>query len=103
MGNSSTCTAALDVRSKDQLGATGVMQEWQKFVANQQRLGNDAAEAGLHRPAGVHDHAGPGAGRHPERRGFSDAVFSVASAFLSDDRGRFVAEVELLEQPCRRE
>ena len=30
--------------------------------------GQRPAEAGLHRPAGVHDHAGSGAGRHPERR-----------------------------------
>ena len=27
--------------------------------------------------------------------GFSDAVFSVVAAFLADDAGRFVAEVEL--------
>ncbi len=29
--------------------------------------------------------------------GFSDAVFSVVSAFLADDPGRFVAEVEAVE------
>ncbi len=29
--------------------------------------------------------------------GFSDAVFSVVAAFLADDNGRFVAEVEAVE------
>ncbi len=29
--------------------------------------------------------------------GFSDAVFSVVSSFLSDDANRFVSEVEALE------
>ena len=29
--------------------------------------------------------------------GFSDAVFQVVSSFLSDDAGRFVAEVEAVE------
>ena len=29
--------------------------------------------------------------------GFSDAVFSVVAAFLADDSGRFVAEVEGVE------
>jgi 60 kDa SS-A/Ro ribonucleoprotein len=29
--------------------------------------------------------------------GFSDAVFSVVAAFLADDGGRFVAEVEKVE------
>ena len=29
--------------------------------------------------------------------GFSDAVFSVVTAFLADDNGRFVAEVEAVE------
>ena len=29
--------------------------------------------------------------------GFSDAVFSVPAAFLADDSGRFVAEVEKVE------
>ena len=29
--------------------------------------------------------------------GFSDAVFSVVAAFLSEDTGRFVAEVEAVE------
>ena len=29
--------------------------------------------------------------------GFSDAVFSVVAAFLTEDTGRFVAEVEAIE------
>jgi len=29
--------------------------------------------------------------------GFSDAVFSVVAAFVADDVGRFVAEVERVE------
>ena len=29
--------------------------------------------------------------------GFSDAVFSVVAAFLADDGGRFMAEVEKVE------
>jgi 60 kDa SS-A/Ro ribonucleoprotein len=29
--------------------------------------------------------------------GFSDAVFNVVAAFLADDAGRFVAEVEKVE------
>lgn len=29
--------------------------------------------------------------------GFSDAVFRVVASFLSDDAGRFVAEVEAVE------
>jgi hypothetical protein len=29
--------------------------------------------------------------------GFSDAVFSVVAAFLADDNGRFVAEVEAVD------
>ncbi len=29
--------------------------------------------------------------------GFSDAVFSVVASFLTDDSGRFVAEVEKVE------
>jgi len=29
--------------------------------------------------------------------GFSDAVFNVVAAFLSEDTGRFVADVEAVE------
>jgi 60 kDa SS-A/Ro ribonucleoprotein len=80
-----------------QQGATGVMQEWQKFVTNQQRLGND-------RPKLVCiDLQAYTTTQAPEREdilnigGFSDAVFSVVASFLSGDAGRFVAEVEAVE------
>jgi len=80
-----------------QQGATGVMTEWQKFVANQQRLGND-------RPKLVCiDLQAYATTQAPEREdilnigGFSDAVFSVVASFLSGDAGRFVAEVEAVE------
>ena len=80
-----------------QQGATGVMQEWQKFVANQQRLGND-------RPKLVCiDLQTYTTTQAPEREdilnigGFTDAVFSVVAAFLSGAAGRFVAEVEAVE------
>jgi 60 kDa SS-A/Ro ribonucleoprotein len=80
-----------------QQGATGMMQEWQKFVANQQRLGND-------RPKLVCiDLQAYATTQAPEREdilnigGFSDAVFNVVASFLSGDAGRFVAEVEAVE------
>jgi hypothetical protein len=56
-----------------------------------------AAEAGLHR------HPAYGSTQAPERDdllnigGFSDAVFSVVSSYLSNDAGRFVAEVESVQ------
>lgn len=81
-------------------GATGVMTEWQKFVKNQLKLGG-------------HDIVSPklicidiqpyGTSQAPERNdilnigGFSDAVFNVVAAFLSDDANRFVTEVESVE------
>jgi len=80
-----------------QQGATGVMTEWQKFVANQQRLGND-------RPKLVCiDLQAYATTQAPEREdilnigGFNDAVFSVVASFLSGDASRFVAEVEAVE------
>jgi len=80
-------------------GATGVLEQWQKFVANQKRLGGQAASPKL-----VSIDLQPYATvQAPERSdilnvgGFSDAVFSVVAAFLADDGGRFVAEVEAVE------
>ena len=86
-------------------GSTGVMTEWQAFVRNQVRLHGKASN-------GEHC-AGPklvcidlqpyATTQAPERSdilnvgGFSDAVFSVVAAFLSDDSGRFVADVEKVE------
>ena len=76
------------------------MTEWQQFVQGQVRL------HGRH-------FAGPklvcidlqpyGTTQAPDRSdilnvgGFSDAVFGVVAAFLADDAGRFVAEVEMVE------
>lgn len=78
-------------------GSTGVMTEWQQFVRNQQQLGNAA-------PKLICIDLQPyTTTQAAERRdilnvgGFSDAVFSVISAFLADDAGRFVAEVEAIE------
>jgi len=81
-------------------GTTGVMTEWQQFVKNQLKLGG-------------HDNPAPklvcidlqpyATSQAPERDdilnigGFSDAVFNVVASFLSDDRGRFVREVESVE------
>ncbi len=77
--------------------STAVMTEWQTFVVNQVRL---------------HDRGWPGAKlvcidlqpytttQAPDRSdilnvgGFSDAVFSVVGAFLTEDAGRLVGEVE---------
>lgn len=75
-------------------GSTGVMTEWQNFVKNQKRLGNDSAKLVCI------DIQPYGSSQAPERSdilnigGFSDAVFKVVSGFLSDDADRFVSEVE---------
>jgi 60 kDa SS-A/Ro ribonucleoprotein len=80
-------------------GATGVLTEWQRFVGNQRRLhGPDF------RPKlvciNVQAYTTTQA---PERDdvlnvgGFSDAVFDVVAAFLTDDAERFVREVEAVE------
>ena len=78
-------------------GSTGVMTEWQKFVKNQKRLGNDS-------PKMVCIDIQPyGTTQAPEQDdilnigGFSDAVFNVVSGFLNDDRNRFVSEIEAIE------
>ncbi len=81
-------------------GATAVMTEWQEFVKNQLRLQG----AGMIGPKLVCINLQPyGTTQAPERSdilnigGFSDAVFGVVAAFLGDDAGRFVAEVESVE------
>jgi 60 kDa SS-A/Ro ribonucleoprotein len=73
------------------------MAEWQTFVKNQKRLGITA-------PKLVCIDIQPyGSTQAPERTdilnigGFSDAVFNVVASYLSDDAGRFVAEVESIE------
>ena len=82
-------------------GSTAVMTEWQTFVRNQVRLHGKAYFAG---PKLVCIDLQPyTTTQAPERSdilnvgGFSDAVFSVVAAFLADDSGRFVAEVEKVE------
>jgi 60 kDa SS-A/Ro ribonucleoprotein len=78
-------------------GSTGVMTEWQKFVANQRKMG-------VMNPKLVCIDLQPYATTQaPERTdilnvgGFSDAVFNVVAAFLDDDVNRFVAEVEAIQ------
>jgi 60 kDa SS-A/Ro ribonucleoprotein len=91
-----------------QQGATGVMTEWQKFVANQQRLNPSCSsasqgEAGWGPKLVCIDLQSYTTTQAPEREdilnvgGFSDAVFNVVASFLSGDAGRFVAEVEAIE------
>ncbi len=78
-------------------GSTGVMTEWQKFVTN-------ARSHGITDPKLVCIDIQPyGSSQAPERAdilnigGFSDAVFNVVSSFLSNDKTRFVREVESVE------
>jgi 60 kDa SS-A/Ro ribonucleoprotein len=78
-------------------GSTGVMTEWQTFVRNQVRLHGQ----GFAGPKLVCIDLQPyTTTQAPDRSdilnvgGFSDAVFSVVAAFLAEDNGRFVAEVE---------
>lgn len=78
-------------------GSTGVMTEWQKFVKNARRHG-------ITDPKLVCIDIQPyGTSQAPERDnilnigGFSDAVFTVVSSFLSADKNRFVREVESIE------
>jgi 60 kDa SS-A/Ro ribonucleoprotein len=80
--------------------ATCVMDEWRQFVKNQQALGGQRNAA----PKLVCINLQPyTTSQAPERNdilnigGFSDAVFNVVTSFLSDDRGRFVREVESVE------
>ncbi|REJ91100.1 MAG: TROVE domain-containing protein [Planctomycetota bacterium] len=84
-------------------GASGVMDEWQTFVADQRKLLPQAQTAGGGPKLVCIDIQPYGTTQAPERSdilnvgGFSDAVFGVVSAFLSDDANRFVAEVESVE------
>jgi 60 kDa SS-A/Ro ribonucleoprotein len=78
-------------------GSTGVMTEWQTFVANQQRQGVSTPKLVCI------DIQHYGTTQAPERDdilnigGFSDAVFQVVASYLTGDAGRFVAEVEAVE------
>lgn len=78
-------------------GSTGVMTEWQTFVANQQKMGVSTPKLVCI------DIQHYGTTQAPERDdilnigGFSDAVFQVVASYLTGDAGRFVAEVEAVE------
>jgi 60 kDa SS-A/Ro ribonucleoprotein len=78
-------------------GSTGVMTEWESFKKTQQK--NGVADPKLI----CIDIAPYGHTQAPDRAdilnigGFSDAVFTVVSAFLESDQARFVREVESVE------
>jgi 60 kDa SS-A/Ro ribonucleoprotein len=81
-------------------GSTAVVTQWQEFVKNQMRLGGH----GIPSPKLICIDLQPYTTTQALDRsdilnvgGFSDAVFSVVAAFLADDVGRFVAEVDSVE------
>ena len=85
-------------------GSTAVVTEWQTFVRNQVRGAPSGSGKGFAGPKLVCiDLQAYATTQAPERSdilnvgGFSDAVFSVVAAFLADDGGRFVAEVEKID------
>ncbi len=84
---------------KGSYGSTGVMTEWNRFVANQKKLaGRESVDPKLI----CIDIQPYGNTQAPERSeilnigGFSDAVFNVVSSFLADDN-RFIDEIESIE------
>ncbi len=80
-------------------GSTAVMSQWANFTANQLRLSGKDAKPKL-ACIDIQPYATTQA---PERAdilnigGFSDAVFTVVSAFMNGDASRFVSEVEAIE------
>jgi 60 kDa SS-A/Ro ribonucleoprotein len=83
-------------------GSTAMLTAWEAFAANQRRL--RAAGSPLPEPRLVCIDVQPyGTTQAPERGdvlnvgGFSDAVFAVVAAFLGNNAGRFLAEVEAVE------
>ena len=78
-------------------GATGVMTEWQKFVKNQKRLGVTAPKLVCIDLQPYDSTQAPDRSDILNVGGFNDAVFNVVAAFLTEDTGRFVAEVEAIE------
>lgn len=80
-------------------GSTATLTAWRDFVKHQVRLHGGDAEPKLV----CIDLQPYTTTQAPDRSdilnvgGFSDAVFSVVASFLSDDAGRFVAEVEAVE------
>jgi 60 kDa SS-A/Ro ribonucleoprotein len=81
-------------------GATGVLTQWEAFVRNQARLHDKDFTGPKLVCINVQAYTTTQA---PDRSdvlnvgGFSDAVFGVVAAFLSDDNERFVTEVEAIE------
>jgi 60 kDa SS-A/Ro ribonucleoprotein len=80
-------------------GSTAVMTAWEAFVVNQRKLAGKEANPKL-----VNIDLQPYQTVQACERadimnigGFSDAVFNVISAFLTDNNQRFVAEVEAIE------
>jgi 60 kDa SS-A/Ro ribonucleoprotein len=80
-------------------GSTATMTAWGSFLANQRKLaGKDA------RPKLINIDLQPYQTTQTLESpdiinigGFSDSVFNVVSAFLSDNKNRFVSEVEAME------
>ena len=78
-------------------GATGVIEQWQEFVVNQNRLGVSSPKLACI------DIQSYGSTQAPERAdilnigGFSDAVFNTVASYMSDDAERFVTEVESIQ------
>jgi hypothetical protein len=79
------------------------MTEWQTFVANYSRSGcTSGAGPGRSWSRSTCSRT-PRPSQAPDRSdilnvgSFSDAVFNVVVAFLTEDAGRFVAEVEAIE------
>jgi 60 kDa SS-A/Ro ribonucleoprotein len=98
--NCSLPLAAANARYAGRGGSTAVVTEWQEFVKNQMRLGGH----GIPSPKLICIDLQPyTTTQAPDRSdilnvgGFSDAVFSVVAAFMADDVGRFVAEVDAVE------
>ncbi len=96
------CVLVSDMESwvgNGRAGSTGVLTEWQAFVANQKRLHGDEVGPKLV----CIDLQAYTTSQTPERAdvlnigGFSDAVFDVVASFLSDQSDRFVTEVEAVE------
>ncbi len=81
-------------------GAIGVMTEWQRFVQNLMRFSGHVISS----PKLICNDLQPYTSTQAPNRsdilnigGFSDAVCSVVAAFLGEDTGQFVAEVEAVE------
>jgi 60 kDa SS-A/Ro ribonucleoprotein len=70
------------------------MAEWQAFVNNQKRFGVKSPKLVCIDLQAYASTQAPDRADILNVGGFSDAVFSVVAAFLGDDAGRFVTEVE---------